>query len=80
MNYMDALTEKLWGLHLKTEQEQAMRNLYLGKDFLGFICFGHPMLQVSLTEYYCPSLSLLVLTPFYFPSSQIMHIIYKLYL
>ena len=77
---MDVLTDKLRGLHLKTKQEQAVRNLYLGKDFLGFICFGHPVLHVSLTEHHRPSLSLLFLTPFYFPSSQIMHILYKLYL
>ena len=34
---MDALTDKLLGLDLKTEQEQAVRNLYLGKDVLAVL-------------------------------------------
>ena len=40
MKHMDALTEKLWGLDLKTEQEQAVRNLYLGKDVLAVLPTG----------------------------------------
>ena len=34
---MDALTDKLRGLDLKTEQEQAVRNLYPGKDVLAVL-------------------------------------------
>ena len=40
MNYMDAITDKLRDLHLKTEQEQAVRNLYLGKDVLAVLPTG----------------------------------------
>ena len=40
VNYMDAITGKLRGLHLKTEQEQAVRNLYLGKDVLAVLPTG----------------------------------------
>ena len=35
VNYMDAITDKLWVLHLKTEQEQVVRNL--GKDGLAVL-------------------------------------------
>ena len=38
VNYMDAITGKLRGLHLKTEQ--AVRNLYLGKDVLAILPTG----------------------------------------
>ena len=40
VNYMDAITGKLRGLHLKTEQEQAVINLYLGKDILAVLPTG----------------------------------------
>ena len=40
VNYMDAITGKLRGLHLKTEQEQAVRNLYLGKDVVAILPTG----------------------------------------
>ena len=40
VNYMAASTSKLWGLHLKTEQEQAVRNLYVGKDVLAVLPTG----------------------------------------
>ena len=37
---MDAIARKLRDLHLKTEQEQAVRNLYLGKDVLAVLPTG----------------------------------------
>ena len=40
VNYMDAITDKLRVLHLKTEQEQTVRNLYLGKDVLAVLPTG----------------------------------------
>ena len=40
VNYMDVITGKLRGLHLKTEQEQAVRKLYLGKDVLAVLPTG----------------------------------------
>ena len=38
--HMDAIPRKLRDLHLKTEQEQAVRNLYLGKDVLAILPTG----------------------------------------
>ena len=40
MNYVDAITNKLRDLLLKTEQEQAVRHLYLGKDVLAVLSTG----------------------------------------
>ena len=43
VNYMDVITGKLRGLQglpLKTEQEQTVRNLYLGKDVLAVLPTG----------------------------------------
>ena len=37
---MDALTDKLRGLDLKTKQEQAVRNLYPGRDVLAVLPTG----------------------------------------
>ena len=43
MKHTDALTDKLPGLHdldLKTKQEQAVINLYIGKDILAVLPTG----------------------------------------
>ena len=38
--HLDAIARKLRDLHLKTEQEQGVRNLYLGKDVLAVLPTG----------------------------------------
>ena len=40
VNNMEVITGKLRGVHLKPEQEQAVRNLYLGKDVLAVLPTG----------------------------------------
>ena len=48
---MDALTDKLRGLDLKTKQEQAVRNLYPGKDVLARSTFTKHVLYLNPVKY-----------------------------
>ena len=43
---MNASTDKFQRLGLKTEQEEAMRNLYLGKDVLAVLPTGFDMSRI----------------------------------